>query len=614
MYDFLRKVPLFASLHDSDLSRLCEMVERVTLPAGQTLFEEGSRGDRAYVIESGELEVLKTSGNRAVLVVVRKSGDVIGEGALLEDTPRSATLRARTDSTLYAIDQVQFDHLLSTSPTASRMMLNTILARWRATTAALRQSEKMAQLGTLTAGVAHELNNPAAAVKRGADQLQAALGAFATAQDAVARLQLSSEQRAILDQRASDVRLRASQPEPDLDALARSDLEATLEEWLDDRSVDDAWEIAPTLVRLGYDVDSLEDFASHFAPDQLSAIASWLGNIYTAHNLLSEIGHGAGRISEIVKALKAYSYLDQAPVQIVDIHEGLDNTLMILRGKLGKVKVRRDYAPDLPRIDGYGSELNQVWTNIIDNAIDALENTPDAEIVIRTWRADDEVLVEVRDNGPGIPAEAQARVFEAFFTTKPPGKGTGLGLDISYNIVVNKHRGDIRLFSQPGRTCFTVILPVSFDASAKNPPSVEAVARPSDEQLRRILQTTHSIAVVGASSRPDRPDYTIPTYLQARGYRVIPVNPSLSEMLGEQAYPDLLAIPEPVDVVQIFRRSEDVPPIAEQAVAIGAKVIWMQEGIINEYAAELGRQAGLEVIMDTCMGATHRRLMGASAS
>ena len=607
MYDFLRKVPLLANLPDEDLDRLCEMVREVRLPAGQDLFAEGSRGNSAYIIESGELEIIKTSVNRQVLLAVRRSGDVIGEMALLEDSPRSATVRARSDSVLYEIGQLQFENLLNNSPSASRVLLNTVLARWRAGQNTLRQSEKMAQLGTLTAGVAHELNNPAAAVKRGAAQLEETQLAFGESRAALAQTSLSSTQRAKLNELADEARVLAARP-LDIDALSRSDQEYALEEWLDDHGVEDAWELAPTLVNLGYNEDQLTELARTFDLPQLSAVITWLGATYNVYSLLAEVSHGATRISEIVKALKSYVYLDQAPVQSVDIHEGLDNTLLILRSKLSGIPVRREYDPDLPKIEGYGSELNQVWTNILDNAADALGRTAEPEIIIRTRHTDGWISVQIIDNGPGIPHEIQARIFDAFFTTKPPGQGTGLGLDISYNIVVNKHRGDLKVFSQPGSTCFQIELPVNFEAIRTAP----ALASNDDAHLRRILSTVKTVAVVGISSRHDRPGYSVPAYLQRHGYRIIPVNPNLEEVLGERAYPDLLSIPEPVDVVEVFRRSEEVLPIVQQALKIGAKVIWMQEGIVNETAANAALAAGLDVVMDMCMRAAHRRLFGSS--
>jgi predicted CoA-binding protein len=427
----------------------------------------------------------------------------------------------------------------------------------------------------------------------------------------VARLSLDGQQRALLDELASTVRASAGKPAAYLDPLTRSDSEYELENWLDERDVPDAWELAPTLVNLGYDVNSLAAFAAPLDADQMPVVIRWLGAVYTVYNLLAEVSHGASRISEIVKSLKSYAYLDQAPVQEVDIHEGLDSTLVILRHKLGRIIVRREYASDLPKIQGYGSELNQVWTNLIDNAADALENTAAPEITLKTLVDEAWVIVEIQDNGPGIPPEIQSRVFDAFFTTKPPGKGPGMGLDISYKIVAQKHRGHMSVVSRPGFTCFQVSLPVNFAAVDDAIQPIVTVDKGDDAQMQHILESARTIAVVGLSSRPEMPAQSVPAYLQRKGYRIIPVNPTLEQALGERAYPDLLSVPEPVDVVQIFRRSEDVPPVVEQAIQIGAKAVWMQEGIIHEDSADLARRAGLEVVMDTCMRVAHRRLMEA---
>ena len=608
MYDFLKKVPLFANLSDDDLARLCEMVEEVAIKAGEELFAEGARGDRAYVIQDGQLEILKSSSGRQVLISVRGSGDVIGEMALLEDSPRSASVRARTDATLLAIHQEQLDHLLDSSGSAAKAMLHTVLNRFRATSSALRQSEKMAQLGTFTAGIAHELNNPAAAVKRGAGQLKEIIEQYGRAEANMGRWSLNPEQKGALAEHERHAQDMAARP-PDIDPLERSDKEYEIEAWLDDRGVENAWELAPLMVNIGYDPDQLARLSEGLTGEQIHDILRWLGMTFSIYNLLAEISSGAARISDIVTALKSYSYLDQAPVQQVDIAAGLHNTLLILRHKLKSITVRNDYAADLPRINGYGSELNQVWTNLIDNAADALAETLNPTIVLGATRQGDWVTVTVEDNGTGIPADIQPRIFDAFFTTKPPGKGTGLGLDISYNIVVNKHRGDIKVFSRPGRTCFQVSLPMDFETMNATP-APAALDQTNDSQLRRILETTRTIAVVGASSRPDRPGYTVPAYLQKAGYRIIPVNPNLTEMLGEKAYPDLQAIPEAVVVVEIFRPGDEVLPVVQEAIQIGAKVVWMQETVVNEQAADLAKNAGLEVVMDLCMRATHRRLFG----
>jgi signal transduction histidine kinase len=244
-----------------------------------------------------------------------------------------------------------------------------------------------------------------------------------------------------------------------LDPLLRSDREYELEEWLEAHGIDDGWDLAPILVNLDYETADMDAIAEVFDGSLLRTIVQWLGAISTVYSLVVEISQGAGRISDIVKALKSYSYLDQAPIQEVDIHEGLDNTLIILRSKTKEgIHIVREYAPDLPRVSAYGSELNQVWTNLIDNAIDAMDG--DGQITIRTRRADNDVVVEIEDEGPGIPPEIQPKIFDPFFTTKGPGRGTGLGLNITYNIIVEKHRGAINVDSRPGRTVFQIRLPI----------------------------------------------------------------------------------------------------------------------------------------------------------
>ncbi|MEW5958367.1 MAG: response regulator [Chloroflexota bacterium] len=322
----------------------------------------------------------------------------------------------------------------------------------------LRQSEKLATLGKLSAGMAHELNNPAAAVKRGVGQLQAAFARHLEAHLALDESNLTMAQVGLLHELDQWTQRQTGRPD-DLDALSRSERESELETWLEDEGVDKAWELAPDLVSLGYGPPELARLAASFTPGQLAAALTWLISCFTMYSVLAEIGEGAGRMVEIVKALKAYTYLDQAPVQNVNVHEGLDNTLVMLRGKLKKgVTVQRQYAADVPLIEAYGSELNQVWTNIIDNAIAAMNGQ--GEIILHTRRDGNWVVVEISDNGPGIPPAIQSQIFDPFFTTKPPGEGTGLGLNISHNIIVHKHKGEITVTSQPGRTCFQVKLPL----------------------------------------------------------------------------------------------------------------------------------------------------------
>ena len=606
MKETLRKVPLLADLPEEDLDRLADMIRAEEVTAGDVLFQEGDAGERAYVIEGGEIEIVKGSEGREVLLAVRKAGEVIGEMSLVEDAPRMAGARARTDARLLVIEREDLDRLLDTSASAARAVFDTVLARWRATGAMLRQGERMAQLGTLTAGVAHELNNPAAAVKRGAGHLADVVGEYGRLERKLGELGVAAtdERLASLSERARAVVLAPRR----IDALDRSDAEADVEDWLDERGVPEPWDLAPVLVELSYDPDELEGLADELEDAVFPTVLQWLAASHELHSLLAEIRQGAGRISEIVQGLKSYSYLDQAPVQAVDIHEGLESTLLILRSKLKHgVEVRREFADDLPPIQGYGSELNQVWTNLIDNAVYAMDG--EGTLTLRTRAEGGWVEVDVVDDGPGIPADIRERIFDAFFTTKPPGEGTGLGLDISYNIVVNRHRGDLSFTSEPGRTCFRVRLPENFEADGGSGPALDVLGRPDDDALLEILQSTRSLAVVGIKDRAGVPAHDVPAAAVERGYQVVPVNPTLDSALERPTYPDLKALPETPDVVLIFRQAEHVPAIVEDAIAIGANTVWMQEGIIHEEAAERARAAGLRVVMDTCWRATMNRLL-----
>jgi signal transduction histidine kinase len=455
MREQLRRVPLFADLPGEDLDRLASGVENVELAAGDQLFAEGDAGDAAFVVATGSLEVVKITGDRNVLLAVRREGEVIGEMALLDPAPRLATVRARDAARLLRIPRHEVEELLGSSATAARSLFGVLLARWRETEERFRRSERMAQLGTLTAGLAHELNNPAAAVKRGADQLGSAMAAYALAIGDVAARGLDPWR----DDRLSPLRGEAGERAA-LSALERSDREGEIEDVLDAAGVvDDPWRLAPDLVAAGFDAAMVREVLDEFAEASGEVLRAHAA-AETAHTLLSEVEEGAARLSGIVAALKSYSYMDQAPLQEVDLHRGLEDTLLILKRKLGDIEVKREYGR-LPPIPAFANELNQVWTNLIDNAADALQSVEGGTITLRTYRGEgDTAVVEVEDDGPGIPEDVLPRVFDSFFTTKPLGAGTGLGLDISFGIVVHKHRGEITAASEPGRTVFRVVLPL----------------------------------------------------------------------------------------------------------------------------------------------------------
>ena len=450
----LRRVGLFGGLPEADLASLAATVDEIVLGQGETLFSEGDVGERAFVIVSGEVEILKVSGSREVLLAVRKECDVIGEMALLQAAPRSATARARADSLLLTITKGQLDDLLAGSASAMRAMFSTLLDRWQETQQQMRHSERMAQLGTLTAGVAHELNNPAAAVKRAAGHLGTTAAALA-AEMVAAFSVLEADDLSILERVATAI----GDATPLTDPIAQSDLETELEELLEGLGVAEPWRLASDAAAAGL---TPADIASALGETDGRRATAALGLSLTLGSLArvaGEIGEGAHRISEIVKSLKSYSYLDQAPIQDVDLRQGIEDTLVLLAHKTKGVTIERVYADDLPLITANGTELNQVWTNLLDNAIDAAGEG--GRIQVRVQSDQDSVIVEVEDDGPGIPADIRAKVFDAFFTTKPPGKGTGLGLSLSYRIVVLDHRGDLTVSSEPGRTVFRAELPVA---------------------------------------------------------------------------------------------------------------------------------------------------------
>ena len=459
----LRKSPLFEGLSDEELQHLMDNAEPVSLHAGNVLMKQGDPGNTAYVIVSGELEVTKQSGQSKIKIDVRNPGDVLGEMALLSQAPRSATVTAVTDCETLCISKNVFDNLLSTSPSAAKAVLHWIMARLSQNDALLHQQDRMAALGTLSAGLAHELNNPAAAAQRSASELNKNLIRLQMLTHQIEATAFNENQVDWLNEFMQESSQRFSSPLK-LGALERIELVDQLQAWLEAHDIQSAWDFAPAMVTFGWTVEELEKLkGSSFFDLSLQ----WLGMGCMTIGSLREVQQATERISQIVGAMKAYTYLDQAPLLEVDVHDGLENTLVIMQHKLkGGVAVKREYSPDLPRIEAYASELNQVWTNIIDNAVDAMNGK--GEITLRTYEEDHHVIVEIIDNGPGIPEEIRSRIYDPFFTTKPPGKGTGLGLHISHDIIANRHHGQLLVDTKPGETKFKVILPIQMRGEKKN--------------------------------------------------------------------------------------------------------------------------------------------------
>lgn len=473
----LRGLPFFAELPDDDLERLCRLARRVRFAAGDTVMEEGTPGDGLYVIVTGELEVSTVQGGGELVLARRGPGEMLGEMSLLEQTPRSATVRATMESEVIVVEPAAFQRLLADSPEAASRVLRTMASRLRSTEASLMAREKLASLGTLAAGLAHELNNPAAAIRRATSQLRdtarawrrwsAQLGRLALDPDQADRLRgleaeidagprsdAASETLATASG-APDRGELAARPGPLAMAEAEDGVVGLLEEW----GVEGAGSAAPPLVAFGWTRERLEPLTREFDSEQLRIVVGWLAATVAARELLEEIDVSASAIFDIVQATRSYSYLDQAPIQDVDLAATLEDTLTILRHRLKHgVEIVRDYA-DLAPIEAYGSELTQVWTNLIDNAIRAMDGRGTLELRTRSDPGDPScVVVEVTDSGKGIPEEVRARMFEPFYTSRP-GEGSGLGLHIVHDIVVNRHGGRIDVESQPGRTTFRVRLP-----------------------------------------------------------------------------------------------------------------------------------------------------------
>jgi signal transduction histidine kinase len=432
----LRAAPLFAGLSDADLERLAATVETQRLAPDELLLREGDPGDAMYVVVSGEMEVTKRAGATEQPLARVGPGAIQGEIAALQGTERQASVRAVTDVEVLRIPREGLLALLDSGPQAALALVRTVLERLRALELFVRQREKLAGLGTLAAGLAHELNNPAAAISRSISALSDAL----TARD---KLHPPHD-------------LLGIQPHADrapTDPLARAD---AVDEFLD--FVGDS-EAAAALVDAGWSSDELRNAFGGMDPEAARESAAWLAASANIDSLLHEVAMAGERISEIVGAVKSYTYLDQAPVQRIDVRKGLDDTLVILRSKLrAGVDVTRYYAAELPEIEAFGSELNQVWTNLVDNAVDAMDGRGAIDIYADPTE-DGGVQVRICDTGPGIPADVLPRLFEPFFTTKAPGVGTGLGLHITHS-VVSRHGGRIEVESEPGKgTCFIITLP-----------------------------------------------------------------------------------------------------------------------------------------------------------
>ncbi len=449
----LRTVRVFEDLPAEQIEWLSSHMQVFELGNGAVLAQEGDPAEEMIVFFRGELQAERKNGS----VFVAPAGEVSGLLPYSQMT-NYGFITARGDSRGAILHKDNFAEMLQQIPILNQRLVGVLKNRVREDASVQQQNEKLMALGRMSAGLAHELNNPAAAAQRAADSLRQRL-------ETMQRANLALEERGI----PSSARLFLAKLEwewarnictaPVLDTLDRSEREEEFADWLEAHRVEKAWEFSASLVDAGCTtVDDLDNISREVPEEALEEALDRVTASFTATRLVEEIQSSMSHISGLLRSIKEYSYMDQAPKQTVDIHDGLESTLIMLKHRLKEgIEVKREYDRSIPKLYVHGSQLNQVWTNLIGNAADAMHGK--GKLTIQTSRADHNAFISITDSGPGIPPDVQTRIFEPFFTTKPIGEGTGQGLDVSRRIVVG-HSGEISFKSQPGQTTFTVRLPI----------------------------------------------------------------------------------------------------------------------------------------------------------
>jgi signal transduction histidine kinase len=451
----LLHVPVFVDLPDDQIAWFLSQSQELDLQPGDVFFRQGDPSDAMFVFLEGEIQNRGELHGETVSLSP-KPGDVTGVLPFSRMTKNTFTGRAIRESRLLRFPAAQFPELVQKMPDLAKRLVGLMSDRIREVTRMEQQRDRLAGLGKLSAGLAHELNNPASAAKRATSQLRELLKRIRDASHDLGRRDLAPAQKAEIEKLEA---LFTQPAEPPADTLTISDLEDQIDSLLRSHGQSDLWQLAADLARKNVKPEVLESLFSILDADTARAALVRIAASVEVAGLLNEIESSTARISDLVRAIKEYTYMDQAPVQNVDIVKSLETTLTILNHKLKRgVVVQRDYPKVALLINSFGSELNQIWTNIIDNAIDAMGGK--GELRIRAYCEDPCVVVEIGDNGPGISPEVKAHIFEPFFTTKGVGEGTGLGLDTVQRIV-KKHRGSIQVSSKPGDTRFQIYLPLA---------------------------------------------------------------------------------------------------------------------------------------------------------
>ncbi|HEY6594340.1 MAG TPA: ATP-binding protein [Asanoa sp.] len=460
--DELRTLFLFEKLEDDKLEYLCEQGRMEHFEAGTAIYREGDPATCFYVVVNGTVSLSRKIRGDDVEVSRTSQRGVYG-GAMQAyidniDQIYLNSMHAITDVDTFTLPASFMATTMRQWFPMAMHLLEGLFFGMRNQQTVISERERLLALGSLSAGLTHELNNPAAAAVRATSVLRTRVAGMRAKLAMIADGRLDGSRLRNLVELQEEAAKRAATA-PELSPIATSDAEDALADWLDERDIAGAWDIAPTLVAGGVDPDWLQKVGDTVGADYLEGAVRWLAYTIDTEMLMTEIEDSVTRISGLVAAAKQYSQLDRSPHRTVDVHELLKATLVMLKAKIPPgVEVVKEFDRSLPPIPVYAAELNQVWTNLIDNALSSMGDS--GTLTLRTYRENSNLIVEVGDTGPGIPDDIRPRIFEPFFTTKPVGEGTGLGLDISYRIVVNKHHGDIRVSSQPGDTRFKVCLPI----------------------------------------------------------------------------------------------------------------------------------------------------------